>query len=88
MKRKENMNLKLKAALQVGGFIMGVSAASITLQVLASYFTVEEIATGLTWLFIAFCIYMTYSLNLLRLENERSTEEMKQRHAEIMAKYH
>jgi hypothetical protein len=81
------MNLKLKAALQVGAFILGVNAAVITLQVLGSRFSPDEISTGLTWFFIAFCIYMIYQINLNRLETERSTEEMKQQHAEIMAKY-
>jgi hypothetical protein len=87
MERKGKMNLKLKAALQAGGFVMGVSAVSITLQVLASYFTVEDIATGLTWFFLAFCIYMIYQINLSRLESESETKKIIEETKEIVAKY-
>lgn len=81
------MNLKLKSALQVAGFIVGTTTASVVLQIAGSHFSLDEIATGLTWFFLAFCIYMIYQINLNRLESEADTQRIINETKEIIAKY-
>jgi len=77
--KRNQMNIKLKAALQTAGILAVITSISIGVQLLVAVLTAQELSTVLAVISITFLIFGMYQMVLGRLEYNQKVEEIVQK---------
>jgi hypothetical protein len=70
------MNLKIKALVHTVGLITGTIAVSLGVTYIGSLLTRDQVGWILTSAVVGLFIYIVYSVNLSRLENQEQLKQM------------
>ena len=64
------MNIKLRAGLEVGAFILGADALQVAIIKIGEQFTADQIVTGIGLTAMTFCVYQLYRIRVGQLETD------------------
>lgn len=64
------MNIKLRAGLEVGAFILGAVALQVAIIKIGEQFTADQIVTGIGLTAMTFCVYQLYRIRVGQLETD------------------